>query len=134
VEGLPILYVEDCARDAELFRRALLQMRPQSRLLQFKDAISAQRFLSTSFAQHQQIELIVADINLPGMDGRELIRWIRSQPNTAKIPVIALSGQPVFKTVEESQELGATSFLLKPADYDGWVDLAYHLQDYCVSP
>jgi two-component system, chemotaxis family, response regulator Rcp1 len=130
MKHLPIIYVEDSFGDVELFRRALLQMRPRSELFHFRDAESAQRFLK----EGERVDLVAVDINLPGLSGKELIRWIRQQEATRTVPIIALSGsQLAFKTVQEAEESGANIFRLKPPDYNGWIDLLYEIDDYLAA-
>jgi CheY-like chemotaxis protein len=130
--GTLVICVEDSSKDAELFNRALLQMRPDCRLLHFRDAAAAQSFLKVK-SEEQKVALVVVDIMLPGMRGDELIPWIRARPHLKEIPIIALSGRLAFRTVEEAQAIGATSFFLKPVVYNDWIDLVYNLQDYCLS-
>ena len=129
MENLPIIYVEDSAGDAELFRRALLQMRPKSNLIHLRDGQSAKEFLASG----DRMELIVVDINLPGLGGKELIRWIREQEAMRTVPIIALSGsQRAFKTIDEAEEIGANLFILKPPNYNGWIDLLYQIEDFLI--
>jgi CheY-like chemotaxis protein len=129
VENQPIVYVEDSVGDAELFRRALLQMRPKSNLIHIRDGQAAKTYLATA----ERPELIAVDINLPGLGGKELIRWIREQETMRTVPVIALSGsQQAFKTIDEAEEIGANVFILKPPDYNGWIDLLYQIEDFLV--
>ena len=126
-----VVYVEDCAKDAELFSRAMLQMLPQSEMLHFRDGISARDYLA-AVGRDQRLAVIIVDINLPGIRGDELISWIRTQEKFANVPVIALSSGLAFKTVQAAQEIGASSFFLKPRAYNDWIDLAYAVQDYCA--
>ena len=128
MKQLPIIYVEDSFGDAELLSRALLQMRPQSKLAHFMDGISAQEYLRSLLESGELPEVVMVDVNLPRMNGKELILWIREQPQLAKLPVIALSGQKV--TEEELTAVGADLFIPKPPDYDGWIDLVYRIEDF----
>ena len=128
MKQLPIIYVEDSFGDAELLSRALLQMRPQSKLAHFMDGVSAQEYLRSLLESGELPEVVMVDVNLPRMNGKELILWIREQPQLAKLPVIALSGQKV--TEEELTAVGADLFIPKPPDYDGWIDLVYRIEDF----
>ena len=132
MKPLPIIYVEDCHRDAELLERALLQMRPGSKLLHFRDAGSARDFIQGLLESDELPELLLVDINLPGMSGKDLILWSREQTGLNDIPIIAVSGCQPFRTVLEAEELGATLFIIKPPDYNGWIDLVYRIEDFLI--
>jgi CheY-like chemotaxis protein len=126
-----IVYVEDTWRDAELLKRALLQMLPAADLLHYGDAEGAQRFFCTPEATHDPVHLAIIDIKLPGMPGDKLISWLRRQPALATLPIIAISGAPVFNSIADAQAIGATSFFRKPNAYNDYIDLVYVIQDFC---
>jgi DNA-binding response OmpR family regulator len=124
-----IIYVEDSLSDAELLKRALLQMLPQADLLHFRDAETAQHFFSETVSRGGAVHLAIIDIKLPGMPGDKLITWLRTQPLFKQLPIIALSGGPAFETLAEAQTIGATSFFVKPVAYNDYIDLVYLIQD-----
>jgi CheY-like chemotaxis protein len=71
------------------------------------------------------------DINLPGMSGTELLRWIRSQNGTTgQLHIVVVSGTSIRE--EDVESLGLSLILEKPQSYDGWIDLVYQLQDYLL--
>jgi two-component system, chemotaxis family, response regulator Rcp1 len=123
--------VEDSAPDAELLKRALLQMLPTAELLHFRDAESAQAFFTESARESARLDLAIIDINLPGMPGDQLIAWVRQNPSFSRLPIIALSGSPRLQTQEEALAAGATSFLMKPASYNDYIDLVYEIRAHC---
>ena len=128
MKQLPIIYVEDSYGDAELLSRALLQMRPQSKLAHFLEGTSAQKYLLSLLEASERPEAILVDVNLPGLNGKDLIRWTRQQPGLERLPVIALSGEKA--TEDELAAVGADLFIPKPPDYDGWIDLVYRIEDF----
>ena len=75
---------------------------------------------------------MAVDINLPGIAGKDLIRWIRLQDGMQSVPVFALSGTQAFNSPAEMDEIGATLFFLKPQNYGGWIDLVYQIDDFLV--
>jgi two-component system, chemotaxis family, response regulator Rcp1 len=127
-----IVYVEDCSRDAELFNRAIFQLMPHLQVIRFENAAGAMGFLA-AHGPTRAIAVIVVDVKLPDIQGDELISWISTRPEFAETPIIAVSSAPAFRTVEAAESIGASSFILKPASYDGWIDLAFTLQKYCGS-
>jgi DNA-binding response OmpR family regulator len=66
----------------------------------------------------QTPDLIVSDLNMPFLDGFELLSLLRSEPETASIPVILLSGRSDGDTMAKAVELGAADFLIKPVTRD----------------
>jgi len=68
-------------------------------------------------AEEEKIDLILLDILMPKMDGYETLRRIRSNPKTAKIPVIMLTAKSQMEDVARAIGLGAQEYIVKPFDY-----------------
>jgi PAS domain S-box-containing protein len=110
-EGTPlrtVLYVEDNPANLELVEQ-LISRRPELRLLSAVDGT-----LGVEFARAYQPDVILMDINLPGISGFEALRILRADPTTALIPVIALSANAVPRDVARALEAGFLSYLTKP--------------------
>lgn len=111
-----VVLVEDEADDAELLTRALTQMRPGTRVAVISDGVEALRQL---LAEDQDAaltpKLIILDLNLPGLDGMEVLRCITSNARTAKIPVIVLSGTCSPEDVGATRSYGAKACMRKPS-------------------
>ena len=131
IEDLPIVYVEDSLNDAELFSRALLQMSPKSRLFHFRNGSSAQEFLNSVHGK-QSLEMVVVDLNLPGLRGMDLIHWIHGQEHFKAVPLVVVSGELKPEDSKQAKEMGVNLCLNKPRDYEGWIDLVYQVHD-CYS-
>ena len=69
--------------------------------------------------QHRLPSLILLDLNMPKMDGREALREIKSDPNLKKIPVLILTTSKSEKDISESYALGASCFISKPSNFEG---------------
>ena len=67
---------------------------------------------------HRLPDVILLDINMPGIDGVEVCRFLRRDPRTAKIPIIAISAEAQEETVAQARKAGANAFLPKPIDTD----------------
>jgi CheY-like chemotaxis protein len=67
---------------------------------------------------HRLPDVILLDINMPGLDGIEVCRYLRRDPRTAKIPIIAISAEAQEETVAQARKAGANAFLPKPIDMD----------------
>lgn len=66
----------------------------------------------------EQFALCITDINMPGIHGLELIRFIRKSENHAALPVVIISTQSTARDVERGMSLGANAFVSKPLDHD----------------
>ncbi len=110
-EGTPlrtVLYVEDNPANLELVEQ-LIARRPELRLLSAADGT-----LGIEFARVYQPDVILMDINLPGISGLEAMRILRADPAMAKIPVIAISANAVPRDITRALEAGFLSYLTKP--------------------
>jgi CheY-like chemotaxis protein len=74
--------------------------------------------------------LVLLDLNMPVMDGREALKAIREQPNLRHIPVVILTNSPNQADIDDAYRIGANSFFTKPLTYDGLVDLVRVLKRY----
>jgi CheY-like chemotaxis protein len=107
-----VLYVEDNPANLELVEQ-LIARRPDLRLMSAADGN-----LGVEFARVYQPDLILMDINLPGISGIEAMRILHADARTAHIPVIALSANAVPHDIEKSLQAGFFSYLTKPIKVD----------------
>jgi CheY-like chemotaxis protein len=63
-------------------------------------------------------DVILLDINMPGIDGVEVCRYLRRDPHTEDVPIVAMSSEAEEETVDRVYEAGANAFLAKPIDID----------------
>ncbi|MDP2219836.1 MAG: response regulator, partial [Hydrogenophaga sp.] len=110
-QGAPqhtVLYVEDNPANLELVE-LIVARRTDLRLLGAADAS-----LGIEFARVYQPEVILMDINLPGISGVEALRILRADPTTAHIPIIALSANAVPRDIERGLAAGFFNYITKP--------------------
>jgi signal transduction histidine kinase/AmiR/NasT family two-component response regulator len=110
-EGAPqrtILYVEDNPANLELVEQ-LIARRPDLRLLSAADGN-----VGIEYARAYLPEVILMDLNLPGISGLEALKILRAGPATSAIPVIAISANAVPRDIEKSLEAGFFDYLTKP--------------------
>lgn len=110
-----VLLIEDAVDDAELLTRALIKWRPGIRVTVIHDGIEALRWLHDD--GHDQVtmpHLIVLDLNLPMLDGIQVLRCLSADSRTAGIPVIVLSGACSPEEVGASRSYGAKACMRKP--------------------
>jgi CheY-like chemotaxis protein len=103
-----LLYVEDNPANLMLIEQ-LVARRPDMRLLSARDGN-----LGIQLARAHQPEVILMDINLPGISGIEALKILREDPATAHIPVVALSANAMPRDIERGLEAGFFRYLTKP--------------------
>jgi len=111
-----LLYVEDNPANLELVEQ-LIERRPDLRLLSAADGD-----LGIEFARAYLPEVILMDINLPGISGIEAMKILRADPSTAHIPIVALSANAVPRDIEKGLEAGFLNYLTKPIKVNEFMD------------
>ncbi len=111
-----LLYVEDNPANLELVEQ-LIARRPELRLLSAPDGN-----LGIEFARAYQPEVILMDINLPGISGIAAMKILRADPSTAHIPIIALSANAVPHDIEKALAAGFFNYLTKPIKVGQFMD------------
>jgi len=110
-DGTPLrtlLHVEDNPASLELVEQ-LIARRPELRLLSAADAS-----LGIEYARAHQPEVILMDLNLPGISGIEALKILRADPSTAGIPVVALSANAMSGDIERALKAGFLDYITKP--------------------
>jgi CheY-like chemotaxis protein len=80
--------------------------------------------------EHPLPDLILLDLKMLGMDGFEVLTWIRRQPGIRILPVVVLTSSEQIQDVNHAYSLGANSFLVKPLDFMNYAELAKILRDF----
>lgn len=111
-----LLYVEDNPANLKLIQE-IIAFRPDLRLLTAVDAK-----LGIELARAHQPQVILMDINLPGMNGNEALIVLRNDPKTAHIPVIALTANAMPRDVAKSIAFGFFRYLTKPINIDDFFE------------
>jgi len=122
VDDLPeILLVEDDPSDVELTLGAFKQACLSNRVQVVRDGAEALDFLFCTGPykgrKPTQPQVILLDLNLPKINGLEVLRRIKADSRTRGIPVAVLSGSERGYDIEESKRLGAETYILKPVDF-----------------
>ena len=121
-DHLIILIVEDRKDDVILIRRAFLQAKVANPVHIVSDGEEAMSYLEgvgqyRDRAQFPLPDLVLLDLKMPKVDGFELLRWIRSQPNLKALRVVVLTSSEDIYDINKAYELGANSFLVKPHEF-----------------
>jgi len=115
-----ILLVEDSAEDLELLRRFFAKAGLRKPLQAVPDGVEAMSYLLgrgkyADRATYPEPNILLIDINMPRVNGLELMTWLRTQPDFEHLVVIALSGSAEQDEIDRAYQMGANSYLLKPA-------------------
>jgi CheY-like chemotaxis protein len=114
---LTVLYIEDNLSNLQLVER-VLSRRPGVRL------ISAMRpQLGLDLAAEHDPDLVLLDLHLPDMPGQEVLRRLRAEPRTAKVPVVVLSADARPNLIKDLLAQGVRAFLTKPLDVKELLEL-----------
>jgi signal transduction histidine kinase/AmiR/NasT family two-component response regulator len=118
VEGEPttVLYVEDNPANLKLVEE-IISFRPDLRLLSAPDG-----HLGIELARAHRPDIILMDINLPGVNGIDALKLLRNDPRTADIPVIALTANAMPRDVEKGLAAGFFRYLIKPINIDEFTE------------
>ena len=125
--AVEILLVEDNPQDAEMAIRALRKNNLANNVALVTDGEEALDFIFARGAYSgRKIEngpkVILLDLKLPKVDGLEVLKAVKSDPRTKIIPVIALTSSSEEKDIIESYRLGVNSYIVKPVDFDKFVE------------
>lgn len=111
-----ILYIEDDEFNLELVREILSVMRPEITLL---EAITAE--IGLDIIKNESLDLILMDLNLPGMSGKEALLELKNNKETQDIPVIALSADAVTASINLGLKNGFEKYITKPINVDNFI-------------
>jgi CheY-like chemotaxis protein len=130
-----ILLVEDNLNDAELTMRALRMNKVNNNLIHLKDGAEAIDFLfgTGSFAGRDisnKPKVILLDLKMPKVDGIEVLKRIKSDELTCKIPVVVLTSSKESPDIEKCYLLGANSYIVKPVEFDSFMKAVSELGLY----
>jgi CheY-like chemotaxis protein len=130
-----ILLAEDEPADAGLVRAALTQGRIACDFRHVIDGREAMDYLRRDgrFGDAPRPDLVLLDLNMPRMDGREVLRAIKADAELRAIPVVVLTTSDVERDVESSYLTGAAGYVTKPLDIEQFFAVIHGIEDYWFS-
>ncbi|MGE4313344.1 MAG: response regulator [Pseudobdellovibrionaceae bacterium] len=133
-----ILAIEDSPEDFEVLARALRKAEMQARIIHKTDGESglaalAQGVQATESDERILPDMILLDLNLPATDGFGVLERLKIDARFSSIPVIVLSTSSNPTDIRKAYKLGANSYISKPQDLKGYIEMAGILKEYWVS-
>ena len=130
-----ILLVEDNPSDVGLTKRALEKSRIANELVVAEDGQEALDYLFggdplTDPKMNELPAFILLDLKLPKMDGLQVLRQIRADERTSRVPVVILTTSSEEDDIAQSYKLGANSYIRKPVDFKQFAEVVQHLGLY----
>jgi chemotaxis family two-component system response regulator Rcp1 len=136
-EGKPIviLLVEDNLGDVRLTQEAFKEGKVSNLLLLASDGIEAMSLLHREgpYADAPRPDLILLDLNIPKMDGREVLTAIKSDPNLKRIPVVVLTTSKAEEDIVRTYELNANCYITKPVDFDKFLTVVRSIDEFWLT-
>lgn len=133
-DEVEILYVEDSAADVELTLVALRRSKLAAAIHIARDGEEALNFIFCRgpYASREFLapKLVLLDMNLPKIDGLEVMRAIREDERTKMIPVVVLTSSNEQRDIVESYKLHVNSYIQKPVDFDQFQQVVQQLGLY----
>ncbi len=124
-----ILLVEDSEDDYEATLRAFKKANLHNPVTWCKSGQEALDFLQRA-SQVERPGLILLDLNMPGLDGRKTLQFIKGDSRTKRIPVIILTTSADERDVEACYQMGANTYVQKPVSFDGLIEAIKRLKEY----
>ena len=130
-----VLLAEDDPNDVLLIQRAFQRNHVANPVQVVRDGDEALAYLSgqAPFAdreRHPLPVLMLMDLKMPRKSGLEVLEWVRQQPGLKRLPIIVLTSSNQSPDINRAYELGANSYLVKPAGFDSLLDLVKNLDMY----
>lgn len=130
-----ILLVEDNLGDVRLTREALLEGKVKNNLSVAGDGLEALQFLRQEgkYNNATRPDLVLLDLNLPRMDGRELLAEIKDDPELKQIPIVILTTSKAEEDIVKTYNLHANCYITKPVDLNQFFSVVRSIEDFWMT-
>lgn len=132
---IDILLVEDSPGDIRLTQEALREGKVRNTLHVVQDGEDALAFLrrGEGFEDAARPDLVLLDLNLPRLDGREVLAEMKSDPMLKTIPVVVLTTSTADEDVLRVYDLAANCYIPKPVEYQRFLDVVRSIEDFWLT-
>lgn len=133
--AIEVLLVEDDPGDVLMTREAFEDNKVQNHLHVVNNGVDALAFLRREgdYADAPTPDLVLLDLNLPRMDGREVLAAVKADPELRSIPVVVLTTSEAEEDVLRSYALHANAYVTKPVDFERFIEIVRRIDDFFVS-
>ena len=128
-----ILLVEDDPADQKLIKKSMLNQKIDNKLIIVETGEDALEYLAhgkSTEAGHPAPDLILLDLNMPGMGGREFLRRLKTDDALDTIPVVILTTSDSEQDILETYKLQAAGYIRKPPNLEGFREVFSQLEEY----
>jgi chemotaxis family two-component system response regulator Rcp1 len=135
VEAVEILLVEDSPGDVRLTQEALKDSKLYNNLNVVPDGVEAIAFLRRQghYTNAPRPDLILLDLNLPRMDGRQVLQEIKNDENLKRIPVVVLTTSSNETDIFITYNLHANCYISKPVDFTQFINVVKSIESFWFS-
>ncbi len=135
VKVIDVLLVEDDPGDVLMTREAFADHKLQNVLHVVDNGADAMAFLRREgeYADAPRPDLVLLDLNLPRMDGREVLAAVKEDEDLRSIPVVVLTTSEAEEDVLRSYKLHANAYVTKPVDFERFLEVVRQIDDFFVS-
>ncbi len=133
LKSVIILLIEDDPGDQKLTKKSLLDAKIVNDVLVTESGEQALDYLERSQngdSQSPRPDLILLDLNMPGMGGKEFLKRVKANDELRTIPVVILTTSDLDHDISESYKLHASGYIKKPVTMDGFQIMMQSLQEY----
>jgi CheY-like chemotaxis protein len=130
-----VLLVEDDPGDVLMTREAFADHKVHNRLHVVTNGVDAMAFLRREgdYADAPTPDLVLLDLNLPRMDGREVLAAIKHDEDLRLIPVVVLTTSDADEDVNSSYSLHANAYVTTPVDFERFIDVVRRIDDFFIT-
>lgn len=134
-KSVEILLVEDNPGDVRLTQEALRGVKVRNTLNVVGDGVEAMEFLHRegAFMNAPRPDIVLLDLNLPRMDGTEVLAAIKGDPGLKCIPVVILTTSQADEDIVRSYRLNANCYVSKPVDFDQFIRVVQSIEDFWLT-
>jgi CheY-like chemotaxis protein len=132
---IDVLLVEDDPGDTLMIREAFEHHSIPHELHHVPDGVEAMAFLhgEGKHAGSPRPDLILLDLNLPRMDGRQVLKEVKTNPDLSAIPIVVLTTSEADEDILRSYELHANAYVTKPVDFDQFIEAVRMTDDFFLN-
>jgi len=130
--AVEVLLVEDNPGDVRLTQEALRESKVRNRLRVAMDGIEALAYLRRQgvHANAARPDLILLDLNLPGMDGRQVLQEIKTDPSLRRIPVVVMTTSAAEEDIIKAYDLHVNCYVTKPMDFAQFMQVVKSIEEF----